>query len=82
MFFEEIVKEKYNETYASTYAFYKERVAEQKEQGIQELTRFLNDLYVNEGNDWLGRHEVRTEILAATIAACEAVLQEYKGDEI
>jgi len=78
MFFEEIIREKYNDTYASTYAFYKERVAEQKDKGIQELKQFLNDLYVNEGNDLLGRNESKTEILAATIAACETVLQEFK----
>lgn len=43
----------------------------------QHLKELLQNLYVNEGNNWVGRGEAKEIDLAATIAACEAVLYDW-----
>ncbi len=39
-----------------------------------EFAGMLEALYVQDGNDWLGRGEAEQTVLSATIAAFEAVL--------
>jgi len=43
----------------------------------EELEGVLRSLYVDQGNDWVGRGEVRDLINEATISACELVLSEW-----
>lgn len=44
-------------------------------QGLKEL---LESLYVNQGNNWVGRSQTQDIINDATIAACEAVLYDWE----
>jgi len=78
MFFEEMNVVKYNEVYDNLYAFLKDESERNPDSAIQELERYLSDLYANEGNDWLGRNEYKTASLNATIAACETLLHELR----
>jgi hypothetical protein len=41
------------------------------------LEGVLQSLYVDQGNDWVGRGEVRDIINDATISACELILSEW-----
>lgn len=41
------------------------------------LEGVLKSLYVDQGNDWVGRGEVRDIINEATISACELILCEW-----
>lgn len=43
----------------------------------EELEGVLRSLYVDQGNDWVGRGEIRDIINEATICACELVLAEW-----
>ncbi len=43
----------------------------------EELEGVLRSLYVDQGNDWDGRGEIRDIINDATISACELVLAEW-----
>lgn len=47
---------------------------------IENLQSFLQNLYVVEGNDWLGRGERQALVTSATIAACEVILYEWKKE--
>lgn len=51
----------------------------------EEFKGMLEALYVQDGNDWLGRGETEQTVLSATIAAFEAVLHsrsELFGDSL
>jgi hypothetical protein len=74
-------EEKFNEVFDNIYATTKYRRFIDPKFGIKELRRLLETLYVNDGNDQGGRGKVGDVISAATIAAHEQVLAEWKNDE-
>lgn len=43
----------------------------------ENLEGVLNSLYIDQGNDWVGRGEIRDIINEATISACELILSEF-----
>jgi hypothetical protein len=45
---------------------------------VEDLEGTLASLYVMDGADWIGRGEVQDVIMAATIAAYEQVIAEWK----
>jgi hypothetical protein len=45
---------------------------------VQDLEGVLTHLYIMDGADWAGRGEVQDIIMAATIAAYEQVIGEWK----
>jgi hypothetical protein len=45
---------------------------------LEDLEGTLKHLYIMDGQDWLGRGEVQSLTLAATIAAYETVIAELK----
>lgn len=47
----------------------------------EQMQGLLKALYVNHGNDWEGRGEIRDIINEATIAACELVLSEWQTED-
>jgi hypothetical protein len=46
---------------------------------VEDLEGILKHLYVMDGADWYGRGEVQDIIMAATIAAYERFIAEWKG---
>jgi hypothetical protein len=48
---------------------------------VDDLNSLLKTLYDMDGADWLGRGEVQSTILSATIAACESFLEKLKTVE-
>ena len=46
---------------------------------IEDLEKFVQSLYVNDGNNWLGRGEIKNTVNNATIVAAETVLSEWKN---
>jgi hypothetical protein len=73
-------EEKFNEVFDNIYATTKYRRFLDPDFGVKELQGLLETLYVNDGNDQGGRGKVGDIISAATIAAHEQVLAEWKND--
>ena len=73
-------QEKFNEVFDNVYATTKYRRFLDPAFGIKELRKLLETLYVNDGNDQGGRGKVGDIISAATIAAHEQVLAEWKNE--
>ncbi len=48
----------------------------------EEFRGMLRTLYVQDGNDWLGRGEAEQTILSATIAAFETVLHDPEDPRV
>lgn len=78
MFFEQVIEEKYNEVFNNIYYGLKSQYASDIEKAIINLERQIEDLYVFEGSDWLGRNDLKAASISATIAACETLLLEFK----
>jgi hypothetical protein len=47
---------------------------------LEEAKRILQQLYVQDGNDWLGRGELQDAILHAQIAAHETFIHEWEKE--
>jgi hypothetical protein len=71
---------KYREVYDTVYATTRYRIKVDPNFTIQDLERLLATLYVNEGNDQLGRGVVGDIVSSATIAAHQQVLLEWKRE--
>jgi hypothetical protein len=69
---------KYAEVLESEYKGLERR--RELERGLEKasIERQLKDLYVQEGNDWLGRGELGDIVLTATIAAYERFVHDWK----
>lgn len=80
MFFEQVIEDKYNEVFHNIYNGLKTQYKSDIKTGIINLERQIEDLYVFEGSDWLGRNDIKSATIAATIAACETLLLEFKGE--
>ena len=73
-------QEKFDEIFENVYATTKYRRHLDQNFTIKDLQRLLETLYVSDGNDQGGRGKVGDIISAATIAAHEQVLAEWKKD--
>ena len=71
---------KFDEIFDNVYATTKYRRFMDPSFGITDLQRLLKSLYVNDGNDQGGRGKVGDIVSAATIAAHEQVLAEWKNE--
>ena len=71
---------KFQEVFDIVYATTKYRRLLDPGFGIKDLERLLAILYVNEGNDQSGRGCLGDTVSAATIAAHEQVLAEWRRD--
>lgn len=47
---------------------------------IADLEGVLKNLYIMDGNDWVGRGQVQDTTLSATIAAYERFIEQWKKD--
>ena len=71
---------KYDEVYESTLGLLAYRKAREKDFSLDDARRILDDQYVSEGNDWIGRGELGDIVMSATIAACEHCIAEWKNE--
>ena len=49
---------------------------------VEDIERVLQNLYIMDGADWYGRGDVQDITMAATIAAYEHFIAEWKMDKI
>lgn len=66
--------EQYDRIYNDTVDQLEYRLQRDPDFTARELREHLEVMYVQEGNDWLGRGMAETVSVSATIAAMEAVL--------
>jgi hypothetical protein len=66
--------EQYDRVYAETIDQLEYRLERDEGFNARELREQLEVMYVQEGNDWLGRGMAESVSMSATIAAMEAVL--------
>jgi len=74
---DKIIEERYDKIFENTYLFTKKKLEDDSEYGVEQLKALLKGLYVNDGNDLLGRGELYDVSLNAQIAACESLLSEF-----
>ncbi|EJO5346316.1 hypothetical protein NRP93_000358 [Clostridium botulinum] len=75
-------EKKYDDTFEETYEFLKRSLEDDPNYTVENLKGFLETLYIQEGNDQLGRGEVRDISIYAQIAACETILTEYNNGKL
>jgi hypothetical protein len=78
-----VIREQQHHTFQRVYRETHDDLVARLESGVlspSEFAGMLEALYVQEGNDWLGRGEAEETVLSATIAAFEAVL--HSRDEL
>ncbi|MTI65787.1 MAG: hypothetical protein FH753_04215 [Firmicutes bacterium] len=80
MFLDEILEEKYNDTFKKVYTDLKYQKESDDTYTIDKLKALLESLYINEGNDWLGRGDIKDTVNKATIAACQKLLAEWESE--
>lgn len=67
----------YEDTFSNVCKEMRHRRQNDPQFSKEELEGVLRSLYVDQGNDWVGRGEVRDLINEATISACELILSEW-----
>jgi hypothetical protein len=70
---------KYNETFEQEVRGLERRKASDPNCSIADLEGVLQHLYQMDGADWIGRGEVQDIIMAATIAAYEYIIAQWKA---
>jgi hypothetical protein len=68
----------YAENYERELAGLKRRLEADPSCTVKDLEGTLKHLYIMEGADWLGRGEVQSITLSASIAAHEAIIDELE----
>lgn len=74
-------EQSYNEAFDATLASLRRRRDEDPSFGIAQLRSLLNNLYVNDGNDWGGRGELQDLLMQATLDAHESLLAEMEAQQ-
>jgi hypothetical protein len=72
-----VIREQQHHTFERVYRETHDDLIARLDSGVlspSEFAGMLEALYVQDGNDWLGRGEAEQTVLSATIAAFEAVL--------
>jgi hypothetical protein len=72
---------KYRETFEAELRGLERRRAADPSCKIEDIEGTLKNLYIMEGQDWLGRGEVQDIALSAAIAAHERFIDEWKSGE-
>jgi len=75
------MQSKYEETYSETIVSLKRHRAEDPGFTIEDARGVLGHLYVNDGNNWVGRGELQDIIVRATIDAYEQYIGEWEALE-
>jgi hypothetical protein len=71
---------KYDETYAETLGSLKRRRVEDSAFTLEDARRMLENMYVNDGNNWVGRGELQDIILRAIIDAHEGFIEAWESE--
>ncbi|KYH29216.1 MULTISPECIES: hypothetical protein [Clostridium] len=69
----------FNNVFEETYNSLKASIEKGSRYNVENLRDLLNNLYMQHGNNQLGMGEATSICIEAQIAACEALLAEYKG---
>lgn len=69
----------YNNVFRETYNSIKDAILNNSNYKLENLNGLLQNLYLQQGNNQLGRGEALDICIEAQIAACEGLLAEYKG---
>lgn len=74
------IDEKYQEVFTEELTGLERRREHDPKCTIDDISGILKSLYLMDGNDWLGRGQVQDVTLAATIAAYEHFIAEWKKE--
>lgn len=69
----------YGESFQNELLGLRRRLASDPSCTAEDLEGTLKNLYIMDGADWLGRGEVQSISLSASIAAYETIIEELKG---
>lgn len=69
----------YNSVFEDTYNSLKQTIKNNPDYDAKNIISLLENLYIQQGNNQLGRGEKMNITIEAQIAACEAILAEYNG---
>jgi len=72
---------KYDETFEQELRGLRRRRESDPDCTVTDLEGLLQHLYIMDGSDWLGRGEVGDITMAATIAAYEHFIAEWKAEK-
>lgn len=78
MFITDYLEQKYNQTFEAIYNYMKKQKETDENYTLHDLEKFLENLYANQGDNWIGRGESKEIANSATIAACELLLAQWK----
>jgi len=73
---------KYNEIFEQELRGLERRRKSDPHCTVEDIERVLQNLYIMDGADWYGRGEVQDITMAATIAAYEHFIAEWKLEKI
>jgi hypothetical protein len=73
---------KYRETFEEELRGLQRRRASDSALTIEDIEGTLKHLYIMDGSDWVGRGGVQDMAMAATIAAYERFIAEWKAGQI
>ncbi|HOX92283.1 MAG TPA: hypothetical protein PLC54_05130 [Spirochaetales bacterium] len=71
----------YCKSYDSTLTSLRRRREEDPSFGIVQLRALLDNLYIQDGNDWVGRGELQDIAMQATLDAHESFLAELEAEQ-
>jgi len=77
MFTDASIDKKYEATFELVYQQLNHARQHDPKYNRSDLKHFLESLYDNHGNNWLGRSEVQEAVQSATIAAAELLLSQW-----
>ncbi|MGC9394176.1 MAG: hypothetical protein ACP5J4_04920 [Anaerolineae bacterium] len=70
----------YRQTFEAIYAYLEERLCIDPTFTPEDIRQFLEDAYVRQGNNWIGRGVLEDKKLAAVIAAYESFLAKWEAE--
>ncbi|MCL2834086.1 MAG: hypothetical protein FWD78_13025 [Treponema sp.] len=72
--------EKYSEVFEQELRGLERRRSSDPQCSVKDIEGILQQLYLMDGSDWLGRGELQDIIMRATIAAHEFFISQWKGE--
>jgi hypothetical protein len=76
------IEQKYHEVFEAEMTVLKRRREHDPSCTIEDISGILQNLYINDGNNWTGRSEIVQASIDATIAAYEHFIHEWKKETV